>query len=207
MDEMGGRDPTGTTRLALLFEGGLGAAALTIGWFMGHWPAIGVASGCQAAEQIRAVGWGLVATGPLLLGLLAMDRLPFGPLRRLRKMASEVIWRMFHGASVLQLAVVSIAAGMGEELLFRGLIQGGMSRWLGGGTGDVVALVVASALFGVCHWLNATYATLAMVAGAYFGLLLLATGNILTPITAHAAYDFLALVYLIRPSKMLGSSG
>ena len=64
---------------------------------------------------------------------------------------------------------------------------------------------LASLLFGVCHWLNTTYAILAVLAGVYFGLLLIADGNILTPIVAHAAYDFLALVYLIQPQHLIGS--
>jgi membrane protease YdiL (CAAX protease family) len=113
--------------------------------------------------------------------------------------------RMFGGASLWQLAVVALAAGVGEELLFRGLVQAGLERWLGGVEGRIAALAIASVLFGVCHWLNATYAALAVLAGAYFGGLLLLTENILAPITAHAAYDFLALVYLVDPAKMLGS--
>jgi len=101
--------------------------------------------------------------------------------------------------------LVALAAGVGEELLFRGLVQSGLSRLLTDWPGQIVAVAAASVLFGLCHWLNATYAVLAMLAGAYFGLILLLTGNILAPITAHAAYDFLALVYLIRPEGLLPS--
>jgi membrane protease YdiL (CAAX protease family) len=69
-----------------------------------------------------------------------------------------------------------------------------------------MALGVASVVFGVCHWLNTTYAILAMLAGAYFGWLLIRTGSIWSPIVAHATYDFIALIYLIRPAKLLGST-
>jgi membrane protease YdiL (CAAX protease family) len=131
-----------------------------------------------------------------------MERFPIGPLRGLREMTSSVILRMFGGASLAQLAVVALAAGLGEELLFRGLVQAGLARFFG----VTVAIVGASVLFGVCHWLNTTYAVLAMLAGAYFGLCLVATGNILTPIVAHAAYDFLALVYLVQPASLIGSN-
>ena len=68
------------------------------------------------------------------------------------------------------------------------------------------ALAIASVLFGVCHWLNTTYAILAMLAGLYFGLLLVLTGNLWTPIMAHAAYDFIALLYLVRPNHLVRSS-
>ena len=202
---MADQSPSRIVRIALLFEGGLGLVALAIGWAAGHSPFIGMSDTSQAANHVQAIGWGLVATGPLLVALVLMDQVTWEPIRRLRDVAGEAILRMFAGASAVQLAAVSLAAGFGEELLFRGLLQAGVSRLIGGELGIVLALVLASALFGVCHWLNTTYALLAMLAGAYFGLLLLATENILAPITAHAAYDFLALAYLLRPGQLFGS--
>jgi membrane protease YdiL (CAAX protease family) len=195
-----------TTRIALAFEGGLGVAAIAIGWVIGQSPFVGVnLDGDQTHVQVLAIGWGLVATGPLLLALFLCDRFPLGPLRRVREMTADVVGRMFGGATAGQLMLVAVAAGVGEELLFRGLVQGGLARLLTDWPGQIVAVAAASLLFGFCHWLNATYAVLAMLAGAYFGLVLLLTGNILAPITAHAAYDFLALVYLIRPEGLLPS--
>jgi uncharacterized protein len=197
-------NPTRTTLVALLFEGGLGVAAFAIGWFLGYWPAIGmsVESG-GTREQIEAIGWGLVATGPLILGLVAIDHIPLGSLTRLRETTEELVLQMFRGASLVQLAAVSIAAGLGEELLFRGLVQAGLANLIGGPHAPWIALAAASVLFGVCHWLSTTYAILAVLAGAYFGLLLILTGNLWTPIVAHAAYDLLALIYLVRPSHLV----
>jgi membrane protease YdiL (CAAX protease family) len=196
-----------TTRVALAFEGGLGVAAIAIGWLVGQSPFVGVNwDGDHAHAQVLAIGWGLVATGPLLLALFLGDRFPIGPLRSVREMTAAIVSRMFGGATAGQLMLVAIAAGLGEELLFRGLFQGGLSRLLAEWPGGlVVAIAVASLLFGLCHWLNTTYAILALLAGAYFGLVLVLTGNILAPITAHAAYDFLALVYLIHPEGLLPS--
>jgi len=202
MAAMEGSDPARTTQIAILFEGALGAAAIVIGWLVGQWPLVGFSTLPEDShQQIVAVGWGLVATGPLLVALVLMERFPVGPLRTLHEMTSEVILRMFGGSSIAQLATVAVAAGVGEELLFRGLVQAGLACLFP----IIVAVVVASILFGVCHWLNTTYAILAMLAGAYFGLCLEATGNILTPVVAHAAYDFLALVYLVRPASLIGS--
>jgi membrane protease YdiL (CAAX protease family) len=200
---MEGTDPARTTQIALVFECALGAAALVIGWLVNQWPLVGFSTlPDDSAQQIVAIGWGLVATGPLLVALVLMERFPIGPLRALHEMTSDVILRMFRGASIAQLAAVAVAAGLGEELLFRGLVQAGLGRFF-----DLsVAVVAASVLFGVCHWLNTTYAVLAMLAGAYFGVCLIVTGNILTPVVAHSAYDFLALVYLVRPASLIGSN-
>jgi uncharacterized protein len=196
-----------TTRIALAFECALGLAALGIGWLIGQSPLVGVSfAGDEISrQQVMAVGWGLVATGPLLVVLYFCERFPVGPLRGLNEITDSVVTRMFGGATTGQLLAVAIAAGWGEELLFRGLVQGGLSQWMSDWPGQAAAVLVASVLFGLCHWLNRTYAILAMLAGAYFGVVLLLTGNILAPITAHAAYDFLALVYLLQPDSLLGS--
>jgi membrane protease YdiL (CAAX protease family) len=203
-NEDGEAGPARLTLLALAFEGGLGALALLIGWLAGHSPAIGMAWEAAAVpQQLAAMGWGLAATVPLLVALWIMDRFPLGPIQGVKDVARDLIGRMFRGASVLQLAVISLAAGLGEELLFRGLAQAGLAELIGGQWGPWVALVAASVLFGVCHWLNTTYALLAMLAGIYFGLLLMLSDSLWTPIVAHAAYDFCALVYLLRPQNLI----
>ena len=129
MAAMEGSDPARSTQIALLFEGALGAAALVIGWLVGQWPLVGFSALAEdSRQQIVAVGWGLVATGPLLVALVLMEWFPVGPLRNLHEMTSAVILRMFGGASVAQLAAVAVTAGWGEELLFRGLVQVGHAR-------------------------------------------------------------------------------
>jgi membrane protease YdiL (CAAX protease family) len=80
-------------------------------------------------------------------------------------------------------------------------VQAGLTELLGGWYGPAAAVALASVLFGACHWLNTTYAILAMFAGLYFGALLLLTGSLWTPLTAHATYDFVALVYLIQSNR------
>jgi len=196
-----------TTRIALAFESALGVAAIAIGWLIGHSPFVGIdLASEQTHAQVLAIGWGLVATGPLLVALFLCDQFPIGPLRGLREMTANIINRMFSGATTGQLAAIALAAGCGEELLFRGLVQSGLVRLIGDWPGGLIAAIaVASLLFGLCHWLNATYAILAILAGAYFGVVLVLTGNILAPIMAHAVYDFLALIYLIRPDGLLPS--
>src|SRR5262245_53478399 len=108
MGRMTDSNPGRMTLIALLFEGGMAAAALAIGWLLGHWPAIGMQVGSAGTrEQLEAIGWGLVATGPLITALVVIDRVPLGPLARLRELTEEVVLSMFRGASVVQLALVS----------------------------------------------------------------------------------------------------
>jgi CAAX protease family protein len=191
--------------LALFVEGGLGALAFAIGWITGHWPAPGMGwSSPPMSDQLGAIGIGVVATIPLLLALGIIDRLPIGPLDRVRQIAQEAISLMFERPRIWRLALLAGVAGLGEELLFRGLVQAGLARMISIEGGPWIALLTASALFGAFHWLNTTYALLAAVAGMYFGTLLLVTASLWPPIVAHGLYDFAALWYLTRSNQMLG---
>ena len=93
---------------------------------------------------------------------------------------------------------IALLAGIGEELAFRGLLQGGLAHLIGGPTGMLVGLTAAAILFALLHWLSATYALLAGLIGLYLGWLLIVSGNLLLPMTAHTVYDFVMLVYLVR---------
>lgn len=96
--------------------------------------------------------------------------------------------------SILQLLVISLIAGISEEALFRGAIQGSLADRVG----VIPSLLLASVAFGACHLLSWTYGIIAAFLGAYLGLLWIWPGNLLTPMITHAAYDFLALVYFLR---------
>jgi hypothetical protein len=180
--------PTNMVRLALLFEGGLAVAACVVGMFMKipPWQRI--------VWKPADVALGLAATVPLVIGLFLLRRIQSGPLGRLNSAVDDMLVPLFAQCSILQLALISAVAGIGEELLFRGVLQPLLIGWLGIAAG----LCLASVVFGLLHAVTAAYALLATLVGAYLGWLALSTGNLLVPIIAHGLYDFVALVYLIR---------
>lgn len=178
---------------ALAFEAGLGLLALAAGALLGHSPLVGTPGGAAGALVT-----GALAALPLAGVLALTDRLPFEWLRELRRLAEDLLPLLFPRATRLQLALVSLAAGCGEELLFRGLIQAGVARWVGGDAGVWLGLAVGSALFGLAHPLTRAYAAVAAAIGLYLGALMLITGSILAPIAAHAVYDYLALEMLFH---------
>ena len=189
---------------ALLVEAGLGVVSLVIGWLAGHQSAVGMSFDTPVREQLIGIAWGVVATLPMLLVLAVSTRVRIPSLDRVEQLAREAVRQLFPKPRLWQLAAVSIAAGLGEELMFRGLVQAGLARLIGGEYGIWIALGIGALVFGAFHWLNATYALLAMLAGLYFGWLLIASGSLWTPIVAHAAYDFIALVYLVRTNDPIG---
>ena len=178
--------------VAGLVEGAMAVVAVALGWLLG-----------VAPLESFAWSWGgLVAGGlatvPLLVLVAACARWPLGPLGRLMRVIDERLVPLFRDFSLLDLAALAVLAGLGEELLFRGVIQAAMSGAIGGGTGTLVGLAVAASLFGAAHWITAEYAALAGLIGLYLGAVWLWSGNLLAPMAAHALYDFLVLVYLTR---------
>lgn len=188
--------PGNVVGLALLFEGALVAVACALGWFMATPPWMRLGVGWEN------LAWGLAATAPMLVGLLVLRQVHRGPLGRLNRVVDELLVPLFGGCTILQLAAVSLVAGVGEELLFRGVVQPHLIGWFG----TAVGLAVTSAVFGLVHAITVAYAVVAAVVGAYLGWLALATDGLLAPMLAHALYDFAALVYLTRASTKASES-
>ena len=86
---------------------------------------------------------------------------------------------------------LGLAAGVGEEMLFRGVLQYELTARIGQG----VALGLTAVIFGLLHAVTPLYALLATLASLYFGYLFQTAGNLAVPITTHALYDVCALMY------------
>ena len=186
-------------RLALVVEVALGVFAVAISLPLGHWPLPGVSFRAPDWASLgMGAAWGLAGAVPMIAMLLVIDRWPIGPLEDLKRFVSELVVPLFAPLNLLQLALISALAGIGEEMLFRGVLQDLLAQRIGGTGGLVVGLLAGSVVFGVCHWLTPTYAALATLIGLYMGVLLVVSGSILAPIVAHAAYDFVALWYLVK---------
>ncbi|MHB8898802.1 MAG: CPBP family intramembrane glutamic endopeptidase, partial [Thermoguttaceae bacterium] len=178
--------------IAVLVEGGLALLAIALGWLLGVNPLHLVAADGRAAL------WGCLAALPMLAALLLCERLRFWPFSDVSQVVDRLVRPLFAGMTVAELAIISALAGIGEELLFRGLVQEGLSRWIDTPLGPWIALLVASALFGLLHPMSGAYILLAAVMGLLLGGLWLASDNLLTPIVAHAVYDFAGLVWLVK---------
>lgn len=176
---------------AAAFEGSLALAGVALGWVFGTQPL------ATLVWDPMAIAWGVAATVPMFAALFCIVWLPWGPFARLLNIVEEMIQTFFQGASLFDLAVVSLMAGIGEEVFFRGFVQAGLVRLTGSQLGGLMG---AGVLFGLVHAITRTYAILAMIVGIYLSLIWTYSGNLLAPILAHALYDFGALWYLQRLS-------
>lgn len=193
MDDPVNHEPSPNMLLpAVAFEGFLAILAVALGWLIGrnplatlHW---------SAADLGLAVAAALIPLAVLIPCILY----PIGPLAELVRVIEELLIPLFAECRVLDLAIISVLAGIGEEMLFRPIAQQSIAQLAGGTAGPWVGLVGASLLFAAAHWITTTYAVIAGLIGLYLGWLWMATGNLLVPITTHAVYDFLVLVYLVK---------
>ena len=147
-------------------------------------------------RQLQAVGIGLVATVPMILFLVWLQRTGWPPLAGLREQAAELVSRLLEGASAGPILLLAIMAGVGEEILFRGALQPLLGGWLKPLAGPWGGVLAAGVLFGLAHPMSRAYIVVATIGGIYLGALALVTGEVLSAIVCHAAYDVVALFWL-----------
>ena len=174
--------------LACLVEGGLLALAAPIAWLAGV-PLLG-----DLRWSAADAGYGALAIAPMLALPWWLLRSRHPAARALCALVFERLAPLFDGWRLHELLAVCALAGIAEEALFRAVIQGA----LGEAFGPVPALLAASILFGLVHAVTRLYAVLAALIGLYLGALWMLTGNLLAPVVAHAGYDAIALLWLVR---------
>jgi membrane protease YdiL (CAAX protease family) len=186
--------------MAVIVEGGLALVAVILAWMFRvplheQIPASG--------EQLAyAVMRGVLVTLPMFAVFLWFVHSSWATLRELRQQVEWLVAEMFPSASLGQFALVALLAGVGEELLFRGVIQSISGQW----TTPLVGLIITSLLFGAAHALTKLYFFLATAIGLCFGALVLQYNDLVAPMVAHSVYDFFALTYLSRRLRLSGNS-
>ena len=138
---------------------------------------------------------GVAAALPMFLFFLLSVRLPIPAFEKIKQfLLSELGPRIEHG-SILELFILSIFIGLGEEMLFRGVLQSWATQY-----GVIAAIIFTNLLFGIVHSVTRLYVVIATLMGVYLSLLLIffSPQNLLIPITTHAIYDFLCFVTILR---------
>ncbi len=96
---------------------------------------------------------------------------------------------------LFDLLLLAALAGVSEELVFRGAIEGWLLRY------DIVAaMIVTNVLFGLMHPITLVYFLMAAGFGFYFSVLanLGTERNLTAPIVAHTVYDFAGFLMVAR---------
>ena len=167
--------------MVFLFEGG----ALLIAVLLANY--LGIPLLPLSYSPARDVAAGLIGTClPFAFFLFSLspkaDRI--NALVTLKKIVLSEVRPLFRNCSLNDLAVISLLAGIGEEFLFRGVIQ------------TKFGIVFASILFGLLHFVSPAYAVVTTIMGFYLGMIFQISGGLLVPVIIHFVYDLAALVYL-----------
>ncbi len=158
--------------------------------------------------ELIVVDWegvvaGLLATVPPYAAMVWSTRTTMPPFPQVRRDIERLVVPLFRGMSLWDMVLIALLAGVGEEVFFRGLVQPGLTGWIG----VWPAVVLTAVLFGALHWITPAYAALAGLVGFYLGAFMVVSGNLVVPILVHALYDFLALRYLLGRSAAPAEEG
>ncbi len=181
-------------KTACYFESSLILVAIALGWIA----QINPFEYFYFSEP--ALAWGILGTLPLFLLFLACEQTHFESVKTIRKLLLETLCPSLYQHHWADLLILAAIAGIGEELLFRGVLQ----PWLEKAWGLDAGLIASSLVFGLVHAITPLYAILASIISLYLGLSLDYGGsrNLLTPVVIHGLYDFLVFLALIKTYKM-----
>ncbi|MBI2565513.1 MAG: CPBP family intramembrane metalloprotease [Candidatus Schekmanbacteria bacterium] len=166
--------------------------------------ALGPEMGCGRRDIAAIVGRGLATGAALLLVMELGGWLLVAASQRFAAgvgyTANEDVTQLLpwlRQRSLLELALITVAAAVGEELFFRGVLQKGLGN------------VPTSTIFAVAHL---GHGALANVVGAFLyslglGKLRSATRSLAAPMIAHGLIDGVQLLVLLPLSGQLGVSG
>jgi membrane protease YdiL (CAAX protease family) len=173
-------------RLALVFYGGLFAAACAWAWLAGRPLVFASADAARRGiDPVRDAGAGaLVGLVVVLLSGWFTRRTRTG--EDLARALARIVGRRTTGECV----ALALASGIGEEAFFRGAMQ------------PQLGLVATSLIFGLAHFAPrrelVPWTGFSLAAGFALGGLFQATGNLLAPVVAHAFVNAVNLRLLSR---------
>lgn len=146
------------------------------------------------SDLLQGALWGILLLA-LVVVLVDHPKSPFAGLQQ----DMEQLRLLFREAKAMDFVFISIMAGIGEEVLFRGYLLHHGVAWFGAPVG----LILSSLLFGLVHAISFAYVLFATALGLALGMLYLWSGNLVVPIVAHGVYDVVALFYLVRLRREL----
>ncbi len=173
----------------VVFELGLGLLALGLAWLLDVE---------LLGRMLPVRSWQLLQGGATAGGMIAgawlLAQLRWEPLEEIFRQIVRLLGPLLRHGRWWHWATISLAAGWGEELLFRGLLQAKLQEHLG----LWPAVAVASGVFGALHFITPVYFLLATLIAGVLGLVFHYSGSLVPVILAHALYDLWALWYLSR---------
>ncbi|MBF0286959.1 MAG: CPBP family intramembrane metalloprotease [SAR324 cluster bacterium] len=173
--------------LTIVFEGGIALSALILGMLFETVVFRG------SLFSIQTITGSILVSLPLFAGIVLVYRFQWPPLMQFKEDVNKMVHELFRQTTIIDLAIISMFAGIGEELFFRGFLQSTLINI----TNPWAAVALSSIIFGFAHFISWTYVIYATGVGIYLGVVFLVFDNIYIVMLAHALYDFVVLAYLV----------
>jgi len=148
----------------------------------------------QLGARPVAVAIGVLATAPLLALLVWIMKTRRAPIAAFRRSQIEFFGDIGFAFTRVRIALLATIAGVGEELLFRGVFQTAAEQHLP----LAAAILLPNVLFGALHARSLIYALAAGGVGIYLGVVFWLSGSLVAVMIAHGLYDLIALEWTRR---------
>jgi membrane protease YdiL (CAAX protease family) len=106
---------------------------------------------------------------------------------------------IFKNMNIAQILILSLMAGIGEEVFFRGFLQ----TWLSGFIGIELAILIGAIGFGLLHFASIGYFVITTMIGLALGTAYYLTGSLLLVMVWHSVYDVIAIWVISRHPEWL----
>jgi membrane protease YdiL (CAAX protease family) len=107
-----------------------------------------------------------------------------------------------YGDLFINLFVIALIPAVGEEFLFRGVIQRGLTKWK---NNPHFGIWISAFLFSALHMQFLGFVPRFLI-GGFFGYLFLWSGSIWLPVIAHFINNALAVVLIFTASRNVGTN-
>jgi membrane protease YdiL (CAAX protease family) len=189
-------------RITLVWLVGLGAATLAIWLAAGRGlEALGLAPPREGPAGGMILGVSIGASAALVMRPVAAAISGKARAMLRRQMAKLEAFLPKTGEQLAWGLIVSVFAGLCEEIAYRGYLIPYCRFWLS----EWPALIVAALLFGIAHlYQGVTGILVTALLGLGFGYIYVETGSLALPIALHAAVDISAMVtawIVLRPGR------
>ncbi|MCA9096327.1 MAG: CPBP family intramembrane metalloprotease [Planctomycetaceae bacterium] len=134
-----------------------------------------------ATPDLVGLGFGLLVGFLLFLNYLAVERLDWKPVIRIRELLRKLLREALVKSSLAHLFIVALSAGLCEEYLFRGVLEARLGFW------------ASNLMFALLHPHTFLYFILVFGIGGIMSASVSFTGSLWTAIAAHTLYDFTVL--------------
>lgn len=139
--------------------------------------------------SLQNVAYGLLAVIPLAGFLFWFMRTDIKSFSTFRTSQIEFFANLGFRFTLVRILMISLAAGIFEEYLFRGVLQVALYPLIP----VSLAILLPNIIFGLLHMRTIIYALLAGVVGTYLGLVFVVTGSLAAAMVCHTVYDIMAL--------------